>query len=108
MKSDCSKLEALTPWTAQENIDLRIRSPVFIRKYKWTFKICVFYNHKNRNILPDTFTKVPAGPKLLITASTKPKTYKALAKILAKKNITPIEPPNSGPRVLLIMSEIYG
>uniref|UniRef100_A0A915KY39 Uncharacterized protein n=1 Tax=Romanomermis culicivorax TaxID=13658 RepID=A0A915KY39_ROMCU len=49
---------------------------------------------------------LPPGPKLLIVASLKPAKDNAHEKILAKKNKTPMLPPNSGPRARLIMSKM--
>lgn len=48
---------------------------------------------------------VPDGPKLVTRPSANPTVYKALLTILAKKNNVPIEPPNSGPSVLLIITK---
>jgi len=41
---------------------------------------------------------------LLTNPSAKPTVYKALLTRLAKKNKVPIDPPNSGPNVLLIIT----
>lgn len=48
---------------------------------------------------------IPDGPKLSINPSTQPEMHRPLLTILAKKNKVPIEPPNSGPKVRLIITE---
>ena len=50
---------------------------------------------------------LPEAPKRFINFSTKADALKALPSALAMKNKVPIEPPNSGPKALLIMSEIF-
>lgn len=49
---------------------------------------------------------VPEGPKLLTNPSANPTVYNALLTMFAKKNNVPIDPPNSGPNVRLIMTEL--
>lgn len=46
----------------------------------------------------------PASPKLSISPSTHPVRQRALLTIFARKNNVPIDPPSSGPNVLLIMT----
>lgn len=47
---------------------------------------------------------LPDGPKFSTKPSTQPDIQRALLTIFAKKNKVPIEPPNSGPSVLLIIT----
>lgn len=47
---------------------------------------------------------VPDSPKLSINPSTHPVRQRALLTIFARKNNVPIDPPSSGPNVLLIMT----
>lgn len=49
---------------------------------------------------------LPAGPKFSTKPSEHPTRYKALLTKFAKKKSVPIDPPNSGPNVLLIITEI--
>lgn len=48
---------------------------------------------------------LPEGPKFSTSPSTHPDMQRALLTTLAKKNKVPIDPPNSGPNVLLIITE---
>lgn len=48
---------------------------------------------------------LPDGPKLTRRPSTQPVMYKPEEKMLAMKKRVPMEPPNSGPRARLIMTE---
>jgi len=47
---------------------------------------------------------IPDSPKLSISPSTHPVRQRALLTIFAKKNNVPIDPPSSGPNVLLIIT----
>lgn len=48
---------------------------------------------------------LPEGPKFSTNPSTQPDIHSALLTIFARKKRVPIEPPNSGPKVLLIMTK---
>lgn len=55
-------------------------------------------------MLEINFKNLPPGPKFSIKPSTHPVMYKAEDTIFARKNNVPMDPPNSGPRVLDIIT----
>lgn len=63
--------------------------------------------YKNLHHLPSgkRVFKYPEGPKFSTKPSAQPDTHKALETIFAMKNNVPMEPPNSGPSVRLIMTD---
>lgn len=49
---------------------------------------------------------LPDVPKFSTMPSAQPVMYRALLTMFARKKRVPIDPPNSGPRVRLIMTEV--
>lgn len=50
---------------------------------------------------------LPDGPKFSTKPSAHPEIHRALLTTFARKKSVPIDPPKSGPRVLLIITEQY-
>jgi hypothetical protein len=51
---------------------------------------------------------LPDVPKFSTMPSAQPVIYRALLTMFARKKRVPIDPPNSGPSVRLIMTEVSG
>lgn len=73
-----------------------MEDPLYL-KYLYIYNACK----------PEYYHDLPLSPKLSTKPSTQPVVYRALLNTFAKKNKIPIAPPNSGPRVLLIISVIH-
>lgn len=61
-------------------------------------------NHIVQSFINNIKLYSPASPKLSISPSTHPVRQSALLTTLARKNNVPIDPPSSGPNVLLIIT----